>query len=96
MIKNINRDMTLMDVTKKSLPACHVFKMLIKAFVDHLKIHLDRGKIDLKKVRWVIPVSAYLNDTGKLFLMSCAKQVRVYFNLMIQHSHGLLQKFEKL
>lgn len=92
MIQNINRDMTLVDVTKKSLPACHVFKMLIKAFVDHLKIHLDMGQIDLKKgrVRWVIPVSAYLNDTGRLFLMSCAKQVSVYFNGMIQHSYGLL------
>lgn len=74
----------LIDKTGKALPANHVFKCFIKAFVDHLTEYLDRNKFDDKKgkIKWVIPVSSYLTDNDKQFLRSCAEQVSVLCNIM--------------
>lgn len=79
MFKNFTRDTMLIDATGRYLPASHVFKCFIKAFVNHIKEHLDRMSFDLKKdkIRWVIPVSAYWTDNDKHFLRACAEQVSV-------------------
>lgn len=78
-------DTMLIDETGKTLPANHVFKCFIKAFVDHLQDHLGRMTFDLNKdkIRWVIPVSAYWTDNDKQFLTTCAEQVSLYWNSMM-------------
>lgn len=92
--------MVLMDETGKTLPSYHIFKMFIKAFFNHLIEHLDIMGINLTKddIKCVIPVSAYLKDTGKQFLRSRVEQVSVYFystrNMsVVQHKMLLISIF---
>lgn len=70
--------MMLEDVTGKLLPASHVFKMFIKAFVHYITEELDKKGAPFKidETRWVIPVSADLTETSGHILRSCAQQVR--------------------
>lgn len=68
----------LVDETGKSLLASHVFQMFIKAFVNHLNEKINLGAdVQRDDIRWVIPVSANLPNTGKQLLRSCAEQVGV-------------------
>lgn len=85
MFKNFTRDTMLFDATGRSLPASHVFKCLIKAFVNHIKEHLVRRTSDFIKdqIRWVIPVSANWTDNDKQFLRTCAVQVSILCNSMM-------------
>lgn len=67
----------LVDETGKSLLASHVLQMFIKAFVNHLIKNMNGVDVPKDDIRWVIPVSANLSNTGKQLLRSCAEQVGV-------------------
>lgn len=79
--------MVLVDATGKSLPACHVFKIFIEAFVNYTMQIINREK-RLEKGHWmwtlVVNVTAYLRHTGEQFLRSCAEQVNIFSNSMVQ------------
>ncbi|CAC5356670.1 unnamed protein product [Mytilus coruscus] len=73
------------DVTGKVLPASHVLKMFIKAFVYHITEELDTKDAPFKidETRWVVPVSADLTETSKQILRSCAQQAGLPFGQLI-------------
>ncbi|CAG2242294.1 unnamed protein product [Mytilus edulis] len=78
--------MVLVDATGKSLPACHVFKIFIEAFVNYTMQIINREK-RLEKGHWmwtlVVNVTAYLRHTGEQFLRSCAEQAGISSDQLI-------------
>lgn len=69
--------MVLEDITGKTLPAFEVFKLSIKALVNHLLETLDTQGTGVKhdEVQWVLTVPAIWTDTAKQFMRSSAEEV---------------------
>lgn len=69
--------MVLEDITGKTLPAFDVFKLSIKALVNHLLETLDKQGTGVKhdEVQWVLTVPAIWTDTAKQFMRSSAEEV---------------------
>ncbi|XP_076088281.1 heat shock 70 kDa protein 12B-like [Mytilus galloprovincialis] len=77
--KNITSTMVLEDITGKTLPAFDVFKLSIKALVNHLLETLDTQGTGVKhdEVQWVLTVPAIWTDTAKQFMRSSAEEAGI-------------------
>ncbi|VDI32942.1 Hypothetical predicted protein [Mytilus galloprovincialis] len=83
--KNFTSDTMLIDETRKTLPAIHVFNLFIEAFANGLMEKLWKRSTNFVKgdIRWVIPVLAYLSDSEKQFLRSCVEKAGIHSNQLM-------------
>lgn len=77
--KHITSDMTLEDITGRTLPALDVFSLSIRALKDHLIEELERQGTGLKvdEIKWVLTVPAIWSDSAKQFMRASAEKADI-------------------